>query len=140
MSRLEAFSADVSRSGLVTPAALARARSVLPPIADGDAPVVLARLLIQSGAVTPYQARKLLAGATRGFFLGGYRILRRLGEGGMGKVYLAQPEGGGARRPQGAPPSQGRGRRAVPPPIPARDGAVATGQASQPRDDARRRP
>ena len=38
---------------------------------------------------------KLLAGATKGFFLGGYKILRSLGEGGMNArcVGLSAPVG-----------------------------------------------
>jgi len=89
MSRLEDFVANVAKSGLIDPADIDQARVRLGDESANSAPVLLARLLIEQGRLTPYQARKLLAGATRGFFLGDYKILRSLGEGGMGKVYLA---------------------------------------------------
>jgi serine/threonine protein kinase len=89
MSRLDDFVANVTKSGLISPSEVARARARLPQDAGPNAPARLARLLIEQGALTSYQARKILGGATRGFFLGGYKILRPLGEGGMGKVYLA---------------------------------------------------
>src|SRR4051794_22593853 len=93
MPRLDDFLTNVARSGLVPPRDLERARVALGPEPAGDGAVRLARLLIKQSALTPYQARKLLAGATRGFFIGGYRILRPLGQGGMGKVYLAARDG-----------------------------------------------
>src|SRR4051794_14632136 len=99
MPRLDDFLTNVAKSGLVPPRELERARVALGPEPAGDPAVRLARLLIKQSALTPYQARKLLAGATRGFFIGGYRILRPLGQGGMGKVYLAARDGDGEGRP-----------------------------------------
>ncbi|MCA1684930.1 MAG: serine/threonine protein kinase, partial [Planctomycetia bacterium] len=93
MSRLDDFAADIVSSGLITPEEIARSLAGFPGAPESDARVRFARALIRQKKLTPYQARKLLAGATRGFFLGGYRILKALGEGGMGKVFLAAREG-----------------------------------------------
>lgn len=93
MPRLEDFVADIIQSRLVQRPDVEHALAVLPPGPESDAAVRLARALIRDDRLTSYQARKLLSGATRGFFLGGYRILQPLGAGGMGKVYLASREG-----------------------------------------------
>src|SRR5262249_29180618 len=51
----------------------------------------LARRLVRDRLLTPLQARQLLQGRFRGFFLTAkYKILEQLGAGGMGRVLLCE--------------------------------------------------
>ncbi|MEQ9406907.1 MAG: serine/threonine-protein kinase [Fuerstiella sp.] len=90
---LNKFVQNVLRSKLIERNTLA---SALQQFKASNRPAVtsvdLAKFLIENGLTTKYQAKRLLAGRTSGFFLGGCRILDRLGKGGMGVVYLAIQE------------------------------------------------
>jgi len=108
MPSLDEFAANVARSRLVSAEALDRALEALAAGAgpEGDAAGRLAQGLIASGSLTAYQARKLLTGVTRGFFLGGCRVLRPLGEGGTSLVFLAAAADGRQVAIKVLPPSR----------------------------------
>lgn len=53
-------------------------------------PRALARELIQRGWLTPYQVNQLMQGSGSDLVLGTYKILERIGAGGMGQVFKAK--------------------------------------------------
>ena len=50
----------------------------------------LAKQLVRDGLLTPFQAEQFLLGKYKGFTIGNYRVLDRLGTGGAGNVYLGE--------------------------------------------------
>jgi response regulator RpfG family c-di-GMP phosphodiesterase/tRNA A-37 threonylcarbamoyl transferase component Bud32 len=50
----------------------------------------ICRRLVEHRVLTDYQAKRLRTGSTHGLVLGSYRVLNRLGAGGMGVVFLAE--------------------------------------------------
>jgi serine/threonine protein kinase len=55
-------------------------------------PRKLAQVLIRQGLITTFQAEQFLQGKYKGFRIGHYRVIERLGAGGAGTVYLAEHE------------------------------------------------
>lgn len=85
----EQFLKDLERSNLLQTGLVGRIRS---RIAESKSPVDAFRAakgLVDKGLISTWQARQLLAGR-HAFYLGRYRLMDRVGKGGMGVVFKAQ--------------------------------------------------
>ncbi len=82
------FLAVVEKSGLLQEKELDtyRFRSA----ADPSPPDRVANWLVMDGRLTSFQVGLLLAGKSRPFFVGPYKVLSRIGNGSMGVVYLCE--------------------------------------------------
>src|SRR6516162_8032094 len=79
----------VRKSGLVNPDQIDKFQGQV-NADDEAAPKKLATLFINAGLLTQFQAEQFLLGKWRGFTIGKYKVLERLGFGGTGTVYLCE--------------------------------------------------
>lgn len=84
---LEQFVAALYESAIMPPVEV---QSFFDSIPEHECPATsedLAAEMIRRGMLTPFQARALIEGKTRGLALGSYVVLDRLGKGGMGRLF-----------------------------------------------------
>lgn len=89
---IESFLESLSASRLLSPTSVERFRSTLATMSNDVTPNALARWLVDRQLLTAWQAEELLQGR-RDYFLGKYKLLERIGQGGSGTVYRCEQTG-----------------------------------------------
>lgn len=84
------FLETLRKSGLIDESVLDGALSAY--TGTTEEPIKIAEYLIQKKLLTSFQAKSLLTGRYKGLIIGAYRVLDKIGAGGMGIVYLAEHE------------------------------------------------
>jgi serine/threonine-protein kinase len=87
---VEQFIERLTQSGLMSAAEVSTFQDSLPPDKRPKDVQQLARVLVQHGKLTKYQAQAVWQGKTKGLVFGEYTVLDQIGEGGMGVVLKAQ--------------------------------------------------
>ncbi|MGD9645288.1 MAG: protein kinase [Pirellulales bacterium] len=89
MLKIEAFLDHLEASQLAPAALVAKLRQRVAGARQTVDPRTVGKYLIERGQLTTWQVNQLLAGRTA-FFLGRYKLVDRIGQGGMGVVFKAQ--------------------------------------------------
>lgn len=90
-AKIEEFLELIQKSGVVE---ATRVKSYVQKLNESVAPVskpeAMAELMVRDGVLTYFQAEQLLQGKWKRFFIGKYKVLERIGTGGMGQVFLCE--------------------------------------------------